>query len=66
MPETSGQTQLAVARRVLLETRIEGSQITAIGIANQRETTLLWDRAHQRAACPCHRVAGQAQCSSLQ
>ena len=39
------QTQLAVARRVLQENRCEGRQIAAIGIANQRETTLLWDRA---------------------
>jgi glycerol kinase len=39
------QTQLSVSRRVLLDNRVEGKQIAAIGIANQRETTLLWDRA---------------------
>jgi glycerol kinase len=35
-------SQLAVARQVLQQAR--GAQVEAIGIANQRETTLLWDR----------------------
>ena len=37
--------QLAVARRVLRENNVSASQIVAAGIANQRETTVLWDRA---------------------
>ena len=32
--------------------------IAAIGITNQRETTVVWDRAQRRAASQCHRVAG--------
>lgn len=37
-------TQLAVAQRVLKDNHISASDITAIGIANQRETTVLWNR----------------------
>lgn len=39
------ESQLAAAREVLKQNHINASQIAAIGIANQRETTLLWDRA---------------------
>lgn len=39
------QSQLAVARQVLRENRIDAGDVAAIGIANQRETTLLWERA---------------------
>ena len=38
-------SQLACAREALAQSGISASQIAAIGIANQRETTLLWDRA---------------------
>ncbi len=38
------ETQLAVAKRVMAEQRIEKQAIAAIGITNQRETTVLWDR----------------------
>jgi glycerol kinase len=37
-------TQLAVAREVLEAARITAADIAAIGIANQRETTILWER----------------------
>ena len=37
-------TQLSVARAVLRKADIAASQIAAIGITNQRETTLIWDR----------------------
>ncbi|MBS0309018.1 MAG: glycerol kinase GlpK [Proteobacteria bacterium] len=39
------QTQLAVARQVLTTCHLRASDIAAIGITNQRETTVLWDRA---------------------
>ena len=39
------EAQLAVARRVLSENNVAAAQVAALGIANQRETTLLWDRA---------------------
>jgi len=38
------QSQLAVVQQVMRDNDLDGSDIAAIGIANQRETTLLWDR----------------------
>lgn len=38
------QSQFAVAQQVLKQTGVPASDIAAIGITNQRETTLLWDR----------------------
>jgi len=38
-------SQLACARQVLADSRVSASQVAAIGIANQRETTVVWDRA---------------------
>lgn len=38
------QSQLAVARTVLAESGTPWQRVCAIGITNQRETTLLWDR----------------------
>lgn len=44
-------TQLAVARAALKKAKIPAEQVAAIGITNQRETTLLWDR---RTGKPIH------------
>jgi glycerol kinase len=38
-------SQLACARQVLADSRVSATQVAAIGIANQRETTVVWDRA---------------------
>ncbi|MDQ0590382.1 glycerol kinase GlpK [Variovorax paradoxus] len=38
------QSQLATAREVLLKAKLQATDIHAIGITNQRETTLLWNR----------------------
>jgi glycerol kinase len=38
------QTQLATAKEVIAKAGITGAQIAAIGITNQRETTVVWDR----------------------
>ena len=46
-------TALAVVRRVLLEGGVSAARIAALGIANQRETTVLWERASGR---PLHRA----------
>ena len=43
-PNEIWNSQLTVARKVLQDHHIESSQILAIGIANQRETTVVWDR----------------------
>lgn len=47
------QAQLAVARAVLREHGVTAAQIAAVGITNQRETTVLWDR---RSGEPLHRA----------
>jgi glycerol kinase len=41
-------TQLSVATEALTRARIEARDISAIGITNQRETTVVWDRATGR------------------
>jgi len=47
------QAQLAVARAVLRDNGISATQIAAVGITNQRETTVLWDRVTGQ---PLHRA----------
>ncbi|MBS1159603.1 MAG: glpK [Proteobacteria bacterium] len=47
------QAQLGVARAVLRQHGVTAAQIAAVGIANQRETTVLWERASGR---PVHRA----------
>lgn len=50
-------SQLACAREVLQESGIDASRVAAIGIANQRETTVVWDR---RSGEPlCHAIVWQ-------
>ena len=41
-------SQLAVVRQVLKENGVPATDIAAIGITNQRETTVLWERATGR------------------
>ena len=43
------ESQLAVARAALRDSGIRADQLAAVGITNQRETTLLWDRATGQA-----------------
>ena len=38
-------TQIAVAKTALQQSGLSASDIKAIGITNQRETTIVWDRA---------------------
>jgi glycerol kinase len=47
-PEAIWSSQIAVARNVLARAGVSASDIAAIGIANQRETTILWERATGR------------------
>ena len=37
-------TQLAVAREALAKSGLKAKDIAGIGITNQRETTVIWDR----------------------
>ena len=47
-PEEIWTTQLAVAQEVLRSAGISARDVAAIGIANQRETTIVWDRRSGR------------------
>ncbi len=51
-PEEIWASQLATAREAIAEARISPSRIACIGIANQRETTVLWDRQTGRPLGP--------------
>ena len=48
-PEEIWETQLATAQAVLCDAQVDASQIAAIGITNQRETTIVWDRRTGKA-----------------
>lgn len=67
-PEDIWQSQLSTARQVLAANNVEAKEIAAIGITNQRETTVLWDRAtgqpiHNAIVWQCRRTA--AMCEKL-
>ena len=47
-PEAIWETQLDVARRALHSAGLTARDVAAIGITNQRETTVVWDRASGR------------------
>ncbi len=47
-PEAIWNSQLSVAREALQRAGISAGQVAAIGITNQRETTILWERATGR------------------
>jgi glycerol kinase len=47
-PEELWSSQLAVAHEALKAARIDAADVAAIGVANQRETTLVWERASGR------------------
>jgi len=48
---TIWDTQIAVAREALAKAGLQAKDIAALGITNQRETTLLWNR---RTSAPIH------------
>ena len=43
-PETIWETQLKVVREVIESKKISPTQISGIGITNQRETTIIWNK----------------------
>ena len=45
------ETQLAVAREVISKASLSAADIAAIGITNQRETTVVWNRETGRPVC---------------
>jgi glycerol kinase len=51
-PEEIWRAQLQTAQKAIAAKGIRASDIAAIGIANQRETAIVWDRATGRAVSP--------------
>jgi glycerol kinase len=47
-PEDIWQSVAAVVPRALADARIDARQLAAVGVTNQRETTILWERANGR------------------
>ena len=47
-PEAIWNSQLGVARAALQRANIAAKELAAVGITNQRETTILWERASGR------------------
>jgi glycerol kinase len=59
-------SQLDAAQKVLTENNIRADQITAIGITNQRETTIIWDREtgepiYNAIVWQCRRTADECE-----
>jgi glycerol kinase len=52
-PEDIWRTTLDAARAAISKAQAAGGRIVAIGLANQRETTLVWDR---KTGAPIHRA----------
>src|SRR5262245_49844955 len=52
-PENIWRTTVETARQTLAAARLEPHNIAAVGITNQRETCVLWDR---RTGRPIHRA----------
>jgi glycerol kinase len=51
-PEDIWRTQLSCARRVLASCGIATDAVAAVGVTNQRETTILWERDSGRPVAP--------------
>ena len=61
-PEEIWSSQLGAARRVLSDAGVNPDQVAALGITNQRETTIVWDREtqapiHNAIVWQCRRTA---------
>ena len=61
-PSDIWYSQLNAAQRVLAESNVKADQVAAIGITNQRETTILWNREtgepiHNAIVWQCRRTA---------
>ncbi len=50
-PEAIWSTAIETAREALARSGLDAAGIAGIGIANQRETAIVWDRATGRAVC---------------
>jgi len=61
-PEVIWASQLTVAREAVARGGLSAAQIAAIGVTNQRETTILWERATGRAVA--HAIVWQSRVSA--
>ncbi|MGE5526182.1 MAG: FGGY family carbohydrate kinase, partial [Rhodospirillaceae bacterium] len=50
-PEEIWRSQLACARAALKRAGVKGEHVAGLGIANQRETTILWERRTGKPVC---------------
>lgn len=69
-PEELFQSTLAVSREAMSLAGIQANQVAAMGITNQRETTVVWDKANgvpvgQAVVWQCRRTAPLCQQMSL-
>jgi glycerol kinase len=51
-PEAIWDSQLAVARQALQRAKLSAGDIAAIGVTNQRETIVLWERSSGKSVAP--------------
>ncbi len=77
-PNEIWSTQLAVATEVIAKAGLTANDINAIGITNQRETTIVWDRntgkpiynaivwQDRRTAAYCNEINQQGHAKSIQ
>ncbi len=63
-PEALWQTTLAAGRDAIAQSGVSAADISCIGITNQRETSLLWDR--QTSACLYNAIVWQDRRTSDQ
>ena len=61
-PEAIWSSQLQTARAVLARASLTAADLAAVGVTNQRETTILWDRGTGRAVAPA--VVWQSRAST--
>lgn len=67
-PQEIWAVTLSAAKQIILQANLSSSQIAAIGITNQRETTVVWDKMSGQPICnaivwQCRRTA--ALCEEL-
>jgi ABC-type uncharacterized transport system YnjBCD ATPase subunit len=60
IPKTSGRASCLDRARGAAQGEADGADIAAIGITNQRETALIWEKRDRQADPQRHRLAGPA------
>ncbi|PYV42765.1 MAG: glycerol kinase, partial [Acidobacteria bacterium] len=63
-PEEIWRSQLEAAQEAVFHSGVEADEIAALGITNQRETTILWEKSsgkpiHNAIIWQCRRTAGR-------